>query len=158
MRRVSLHRLARARDPLIVAALVAALDLSTKSWARHALAHHARHVVGPIWLRLAYNSGFSFSWARGVPTLAATLSIAALVVVAVCCCFTYTPGAKAGFGLLLGGGASNLIDRVSSAHHHVTDFIAVSSFSLFNLADAAITAGIVVLGVVALLGHRILAK
>jgi hypothetical protein len=33
-----------------------------------------------------------------------------------------------GFGLLIGGGVANVIDRLAASPHRVTDFIAVSSF------------------------------
>jgi signal peptidase II len=45
--------------------------------------------------------------------------------------------------LQLGGAAGNLIDRLLM--HHVTDFIAVGAFPVFNVADAAISIGVVVL-------------
>ncbi len=43
----------------------------------------------------------------------------------------------------LGGAVGNLIDRLIV--HHVTDFIAIGSFPVFNVADAAITVGVFVL-------------
>lgn len=43
----------------------------------------------------------------------------------------------------LGGAAGNLIDRLTIGH--VTDFISVSTFPVFNLADASITVGAAVL-------------
>lgn len=46
-------------------------------------------------------------------------------------------------GLQLGGAAGNLIDRLLIGK--VTDFISVGSFPVFNLADAAISVGVVVL-------------
>ena len=46
-------------------------------------------------------------------------------------------------GLLVGGSLSNLIDRV--AHGHVTDFIDISHWPTFNLADTFIVIGVVLL-------------
>lgn len=43
----------------------------------------------------------------------------------------------------LGGAAGNLIDRLTIGH--VTDFISVGTFPVFNVADASITVGAVVL-------------
>jgi lipoprotein signal peptidase len=40
----------------------------------------------------------------------------------------------------------------------VTDFIAVSSFPVFNLADVSITLGFIVLMVVALRGEQLLGR
>lgn len=45
--------------------------------------------------------------------------------------------------LQLGGAAGNLVDRLF--FHRVTDFIAVGAFPVFNIADASISIGVVVL-------------
>ena len=141
-----------------VALGVTALDALTKAWARHALAHHAVHVVGPLWFRLHYNTGVSFSVASSGPLLVSVATaVVAVAVVAV--------GLRArrgwptvGFGLLIGGGVANLLDRLGATPHAVTDFVAVASFPVFNLADAAITIGFVVLAVVALRGGTLAAR
>jgi signal peptidase II len=52
-------------------------------------------------------------------------------------------GAWLATGLLLGGAAGNIIDRV--AHGAVTDWIKLPHWPAFNLADVAITAGVVAL-------------
>jgi signal peptidase II len=141
---------------IVIALIVTAIDALTKVWARHDLARHAVHIAGGIWLRLQYNSGISFSFnqSRTLITTIATL-IVALVVVAV--------GLRArrglptvGFGLLLGGGVANIVDRLAANPHQVTDFIALGSFPVFNLADVAITAGFISLLVAALTGEKLL--
>lgn len=142
---------------LAVAVAVTAADELTKAWARSGLARHPVHLAGPAWLRLRYNSGLSFSLHPGgsVVTTVATVLVA-LAVVAVG--LRARPGAPAlGFGLLIGGGVANAVDRLVSSPHRVTDFVSVGSFPVFNLADAAITAGFAVLVVVALRGGRLTA-
>ncbi len=141
-----------------VALGVTAADALSKYWARHALAHHAHHVFGPLWLRLTYNSGISFSINSSGPlvTTIATLLIAIVVVLVGLNANAGAPAA--GFGLLIGGGVANVIDRLAANPHEVTDFIAVSSFPVFNLADAAITVGFVVLIVAAVRGDRLLGR
>ena len=135
-----------------VALGVTALDASTKAWARHALAHRALHVAGPLWLRLRYNTGASFSVASSGP-LVVTVATAVVAVAVVVVGLRARPGwPTVGFGLLIGGGVANLVDRLAATPHAVTDFVAVSSFPVFNLADAAITVGFAVLAVVALRG------
>jgi signal peptidase II len=62
-----------------------------------------------------------------------------------------------GFGLLLGGGLANVIDRLAANPHQVTDFIALGNFPVFNLADVSITVGFVILIVAALRGEKLLA-
>ena len=46
-------------------------------------------------------------------------------------------------GLQLGGAAGNLIDRLMAGT--VTDFISIGNFAVFNVADSAISVGVVVL-------------
>ncbi len=140
-----------------VALVVTVVDASTKIWARHALAHHAVHVLGDVSLRLQYNSGISFSinQSAGLITTVVT-SVVAVVVVVVG--LRARSGAPAiGFGLLLGGGVANVIDRLAARPHQVTDFVAIGSFPVFNVADAAITFGFIVLIVSALRGEKLLA-
>ena len=48
-----------------------------------------------------------------------------------------------GFGLLLGGALGNIVDRFDDGH--VTDFIQIGWWPLFNVADSCITIGVVVL-------------
>jgi signal peptidase II len=142
---------------LVIALVVTAIDALTKVWARHALSTHAIHVGGGIWLRLQYNSGISFSFNQSRTILTTILTVVvALVVVGV--------GLRAraglstvGFGLLIGGGVANVVDRLAATPHQVTDFIALGSFPVFNLADVAITAGFITLLVAALAGEKLLA-
>ena len=47
---------------------------------------------------------------------------------------------KIALGMQVGGSLGNLIDRVTVGH--VTDFISVGKFPVFNLADASITVGV----------------
>ena len=47
------------------------------------------------------------------------------------------------FGLVLGGTAGNLIDRLRL--EHVTDFIDVGFWPVFNIADSAVTIGAIII-------------
>jgi signal peptidase II len=53
--------------------------------------------------------------------------------------------------LVLGGAVGNLIDRLardpSFLHGRVVDFIRVGSWPIFNVADSAITIGVVLLAI-----------
>lgn len=151
----------RGLDPRVnyavvaTALIVTAADALTKAWARHALAAHDVHVGGPLWLRLEFNQGVSFSFGRfGALTTIVTI-VVALVVGAIS--MRARPGVPSvGFGLLIGGGVANVIDRLAASPHVVTDFVAVGSFPVFNLADAAITVGFIVLVVAVLSGKRLI--
>ena len=142
---------------MTVALIVTAIDAATKAWARHALAATSVHVVGDVWLRLQYNSGISFSINSSGPLLTTIATLVAVAVVVVGIGVNARRGpSDVGFGLLDRRGVANVIDRLAATPHRVTDFIAVSSFPVFNLADVAITAGFVVLMVAALRGERLL--
>lgn len=45
-----------------------------------------------------------------------------------------------GFGLILGGGIANIIDRFRDGY--VTDFMQIGSFPIFNVADSFVTIGV----------------
>jgi signal peptidase II len=143
---------------IVVALVVTAIDAATKAWARHGLAHHSVQVVGFIWLRLEYNSGISFSINSSGPivTTVITLVIAVLVLLVGVNANKGLP--TIGFGLLIGGGVANVIDRLAANPHQVTDFIAVSTFPVFNVADIAITLGFIALMIAAVRGERLMAR
>jgi signal peptidase II len=111
-------------------------------------------LVIPGWLRIIHteNPGAAFGiladgnrWLRG----GILIGVSALVLVFVVSALwgrrtTFTsPLGRAALGLILGGAAGNLYDRVVSGM--VTDFIEVYhgswSFPAFNVADSAITVG-----------------
>ena len=50
---------------------------------------------------------------------------------------------RVALGFALGGALGNLVDRIRLGH--VTDFISVGSWPVFNLADAAIVTGVILL-------------
>ena len=54
-----------------------------------------------------------------------------------------TKVSQAGYGLIVGGGLANIIDRMGDGF--VTDFFQVGTFPVFNLADSCITIGAVLL-------------
>lgn len=54
-----------------------------------------------------------------------------------------SPLAQIGFGAIAGGATGNVIDRL--VHGYVIDFIALPHFYVINLADASITAGLVLI-------------
>lgn len=145
MRVVSRQRLDRSHTflGLGVAALVALSDLLSKAWARHALSAHAIHVWGPWWWRLQYNRGVSFSLNPSGPRWTSLVTLVVLVLLIPFARRATNTWSIVGFGLVVGGGVGNLIDRVTATPPRVTDFVAVGSFPVFNLADAAITVGVV---------------
>ena len=57
-------------------------------------------------------------------------------------------------GLILGGAAGNLFDRLNTATEGVTDFISVGFWPVFNIADSAIVTGAILLGLLLILSYK----
>jgi signal peptidase II len=101
-------------------------------------------VFGPLQFTLAHNRGVAFGLASGGGVLLVALTVAALGFVGVLFARDPTrPGMWVAIGLLAGGALGNLVDRVRVGE--VTDYIDLLSWPPFNLADVAVTLGVVVL-------------
>jgi signal peptidase II len=101
-------------------------------------------VFGPLSLTLAHNRGVAFGLAGGAGIGLVLTTVAALGVIAFV--FGRDPGRRGMWvaaGLLAGGALGNLIDRLFAGE--VTDYVVVGSWPAFNLADVAITAGVVLM-------------
>lgn len=145
---------ARRRRALLltaaVSATVIAADQATTSWALADL-HRRVHLLGPFGLALEYNSGTGFSLAQGAGDWLVPLVAVLLAGVVWLAWHAGRTLLAVAYGLVLGGGLGNLADRVLRGHHgDVVDFVTLSHWPTFNVADASITVG-VVLAVVALL-------
>jgi signal peptidase II len=101
-------------------------------------------VLGPLGLTLSHNRGVAFGLAGGAGAPLIVLTVVALGVVAYLFARDPTrPGMWVAAGLLAGGAVGNLVDRVRAGE--VTDFVDLSPWPAFNLADVAITFGVLVL-------------
>lgn len=137
-----------------VATGVVALDQATKILASGMLSYGAPLPVLPSFnLTLLHNPGAAFSfladangWQRWLFTGLA-LGVSAYLVVLLRSTEPQAAGYRAGLSLILGGAIGNVVDRVR--YGHVVDFIQVYFrdwyFPAFNVADAAITVGAVLL-------------
>ena len=123
--------------------VVVAADQASKSWAVHRLSAGPVHVVWRLDLELTYNTGSSFGLARGwAPVLA---GLAALFIVGLLGMLRRVHGdaMAASLGLVLGGAAGNLADRLFRGHHGaVVDFVALHFWPTFNVADSCIVVGV----------------
>jgi signal peptidase II len=134
--------------------IVVVADRVTTSLAVHHL-HETRHVWGPFGLSLTFNSGFAFSLFSGRAVLVTVLLCAGVVVLAFAVGRVRTVPLAVGAGLVLGGAIGNLSERIVGTHGgQVPDFITLDYWPTFNLADACVTIGIVVVIVSLLLGHH----
>ncbi|HMI81112.1 MAG TPA: signal peptidase II [Solirubrobacterales bacterium] len=132
----------------ILATLVFVVDQVAKSAIESNLVpgEHVE-VLGPLQLTLSHNRGVAFGLAggAGIGLVAVTLAALGLIVYL----FARDPGRRgmwAASGLVAGGALSNLADRVFAGA--VTDYIDLGSWPTFNVADIAITCGVVLLAVI----------
>jgi signal peptidase II len=126
-------------------ALVVALDQAAKAIVEAELVPGQQvDVLGPLGLTLSHNSGVAFGLADGGGGALVALTVGALVVVGVLFARHPTrPAMWVAVGLLAGGALGNLADRVREGV--VTDYVSVGAWPTFNLADVAITVGVVLL-------------
>lgn len=135
---------------LVFAGLIILFDQLTKFWVRSSLA------LGEIWVpwestlpfvRIVhwYNTGVAFGLLQGMGYLFIALHFA----VAIAILYFYPRVSSSDWALRLalvlqlGGAVGNLIDRITLGH--VTDFVWVGWFPVFNVADASISVGVAVL-------------
>jgi signal peptidase II len=129
----------------LVALVTVAADQAVKAIVRGSVSPTEEvDVIPGIHLVQTRNTGVAFSMLSGggaLPTVIGILAVTALLV------FFFThlsrPLVWLPTGLLLGGAAGNLIDRVRLGY--VTDFVKLPHWPAFNLADVAITAGVIAL-------------
>ena len=129
-----------------VAAAAILGDQLTKHIVRtHLQIGESEKVIGPLTIHRVQNSGIAFglfSSATAIVTVLTAIAVGWMLV------FFARSGARhpvlpAALGLLIGGSVSNLVDRVRLGH--VTDFIDVSRWPAFNLADSFIVVGVAIL-------------
>jgi signal peptidase II len=145
--RRSLHARTQQWVGLLAIALAA---LAGDQLTKHIVASHLsldaeRHVAGPLSIHHVQNSGIAFGlFASATPivTVLTALAVAWMLV------FFARSGSRhpilpVALGLLIGGSASNLLDRIRLGH--VTDFIDLRFWPAFNLADSFIVLGVFVL-------------
>ena len=137
-------RRAWARAGLVLVAVLAA-DQLTKALVRSELAVGERREVFPFLdLVRVNNDGIAFGFLGGGQALVVVAVAAALVgLVVFFALHTDRPWVWLPTGLLLGGALGNALDRVRDGA--VTDFVKVPHWPAFNVADVAITAGVVAL-------------
>jgi signal peptidase II len=135
----------------MIAGIVIALDQLTKYLVRTNVPMNT--VYRPdLWLsqyaRIVHvnNSGAAFGMFRSLGNVFSILSVGVGLVI-----LYYFPQVprkewylRIAMGLLLGGAIGNLIDRLLF-QGHVTDFISLGNFPVFNVADSSISCGVAIL-------------
>lgn len=138
----------------VIALLVLAVDQAVKAVIVGSIERgELVNVAGPLDLTLTYNDGIAFGLASGGGPLVIFLALVALVALGffVASAPPGWPTAVAG-GLILGGALGNLLDRLTRGE--VVDFVSVPFWPAFNLADTAITVGVIALAIVVIRSGR----
>ena len=125
-------------------------DILTKNWIRsYPPDGQTIYKLGFIRIIHITNTGSAFGAFQGYALALAIVAILGLFVLTWLGIFIYRrypqfvniPN-RIALGLILGGDLGNLIDRLRFAGH-VTDFIDPGFFPVFNIADSAITIGVI---------------
>lgn len=139
---------------LVVLVVVLVVDQVTKHLVQTGIAiGQVRHVIPGVELVDVRNTGVAFSLLAGGGTIVLVITLLALL--ALIAYFVLRPGRRLLWlptGLLVGGAIGNLIDRVRESA--VTDFIKLPHWPAFNVADTAITFGVLTLLLAIELGSR----
>jgi signal peptidase II len=140
------------------------LDFATKRWAEQNLLplYTPHRLIGEtVRLTLAFNKDAAMGLSLGQYSRIGFTLIAAVVLVVLGVFYRRTPAFASahafGLALVSAGALGNLADRVLFSHG-VVDFIDVgvglSRFYTFNVADAAITCGAILLAILSMKEHR----
>jgi signal peptidase II len=146
--------------PVAIAALVVLVDQLTKyvvaDWLGRGEARHRWELLDSI-VAFEYveNPGAAFGLFRGGGGVVAALGAVMVVALTVYYLRVDRPSLvlSVSLGLLIGGGIGNVVDRVRLGY--VIDFAAIGVWPKFNVADSAVTVGVLLLVWHALLAdHR----
>jgi len=132
----------------LVALVVVAADQITKIWIRSYAGQQPIFEAGIFRIILTRNTGAAFGL---FPDQFLLLTIAAFIGIILVLLFVFyfsrnypfmdSRSSKFALGLVLGGTIGNLVDRLRLGF--VTDFIGVGFWPIFNIADSAVTVGII---------------
>jgi len=139
---------------LAISAAIVAIDLGTKAWITHAFQYNETLYVLPFFnLVLVHNTGAAFSFLAGAGGWQRWFFVVlTLVISAVLLAMLRKQSSNrllaTAVAFVLGGAMGNLWDRATLGY--VVDFLQVHGagyyFPAFNVADSAITVGVILLG------------
>ncbi len=136
----------------LVAVAVVVVDQLTKWWAIEALSDGPVEVIGSLQLRLVRNEASAFSIGGG-SAWGPFVTLAALVIIVGLVWFLRSASGRLpadAAGLVIGGAVGNLIDRAARSDRGfmgggVVDFVDLGWWPVFNVADAAVVVGVILL-------------
>jgi signal peptidase II len=146
---------------IAVAVFVVAVDVISKSIVVAKMADHApiRLLGGLLTITLTRNGGAAFSVGTSMTIVFTAIAVGVIGYVLRAARKLRSVGWAVALGLLLGGAAGNLLDRIFRAPGtfagHVVDWIELPHWPVFNLADSSICCAAVLVVLLALLGIRL---
>ena len=143
---MAIARAASWRAPVLLAMVVVVVDQWTKHWAVTVLGTDREiEVFWTLQFNLAFNSGMAFSRGEGFGPVIAVVATGVIVWLLISLRTESSRLSTVGMGLVIGGAAGNLIDRLFRGEAWlrgaVVDFIDFQWFPIFNIADMAINVG-----------------
>jgi signal peptidase II len=134
---------------LLVALFIMGADQASKAWVRSILPEgYSLFKLGFFRITHVHNTGAAFGFFQGHSLILTIFGIIAGCVILFFVFYGYRYFTWLGnisvmlaFGLILGGAVGNLIDRFR--YGYVTDFIDFSYWPAFNVADSALTIGVI---------------
>lgn len=132
---------------LATAAVVASVDQLTKHIALGALADGPVDLIdGALSLTLTLNPGGAFGVLQGLPGFFLVATVGIILFILVWVRRVEDMRSVIPMGMVLGGGLGNLIDRVvRDTGGRVVDFIDLHVWPVFNVADASISIGVLLI-------------
>lgn len=131
--------------PYFLILLALLIDRLTKWWAVDALAAGPLEVHPWLTLRLIYNRGVAFGIFQGSATIVGWVTVP--IVIGMAIYLLRLPRhewiTRLGLGLLIGGALGNMVDRITAGE--VVDFFQIPlNVGIFNVADIAVNAGMII--------------
>ncbi len=115
-------------------------------------------LVWTLRFNLAFNNGMAFGQGRGLGPVIGVVATVVIVFLLVSLRDQTSKLSTVGMGLLIGGAAGNLIDRLFRGdawlNGAVVDFIDLQWFPIFNVADMAVNVGAALLILGSILSAR----
>jgi len=135
---------------LLIGLLIIVADQLSKAWISTNLARgQSLFDVGFFRITHVHNTGAAFGLFQDQSLVLTIIGVVVVVVLLICSRFflrsvPFLGGrlGKLAISLVLGGTVGNLIDRLRLGY--VTDFIDFSYWPAFNIADSAITVGVII--------------
>lgn len=145
--------------------MVIGIDLAVKEWTTSVIAHGepVKLLGGLIYVIYARNSGAAFSMFSDLTWVFPIIASAVIAWLLVMLRSTVSVPWAVALGLVLGGAAGNLGDRIFRApkpfHGHVVDMFSflddhAGHFPVFNIADSALTVGVALAILLEFTGRR----